>query len=66
MPNDLHFEDVLYIHSRCCNAHWEVIYCKKTGKYRMLCEKCGKPNNLIITGKAIDSCEKCKTTDIKD
>jgi len=33
--------DVHYIHTRCCNAHWELaVHEKKLGLY---CEKCYKP-----------------------
>lgn len=61
MAHDLHFDDVLFIHSKCCMAHWELIYCQKTKKYRMVCEECGKPNNLEIIGSPIESgCELCK------
>ena len=34
-------DDLLYMHSRCCAAHWDLGANKKTGEYELLCEECG-------------------------
>lgn len=31
----------LYIHSKCCNAHWELVI-KEDGSCDLECEVCGK------------------------
>ena len=57
----IHYDNVAFIHSKCCMTHWELIYCLKTQQYRMVCEQCGKPNNLEIKGSPIDcECGICK------
>ena len=33
-------EAVGFIHSKCCNAHWELVLIKN-GNYELICEKCG-------------------------
>jgi hypothetical protein len=56
-------KELMYIHSRCCNAHWELIYDTETGKYSLVCEKCSKPIGTVITvtGPQIENpkCEMC-------
>ena len=56
-------KNLLFIHSRCCTAHWELIYDIETGKYYLSCEKCGKPagTTMTVTGPVMPNpkCEKC-------
>lgn len=61
MAHSVHYDNVLFIHSKCCCSHWELVYCIKTQKYRMVCEKCGKPNNLEIMGSPLENskCDMC-------
>jgi PHP family Zn ribbon phosphoesterase len=33
--------DVFYIHSRCCNCHWELVRLPD-GTFELRCERCGK------------------------
>ena len=35
-------EELMFIHSACCGAHWEMILNTKTGKTILECEKCGE------------------------
>lgn len=46
---------VLYIHSKCCDAHWELIYNITIKKYELVCEKCGKSsgNSIKIEGPSL-------------
>jgi hypothetical protein len=45
----------MYLHSRCCMAHWELVYNEKTGGYRLECEKCGKESGVVtVSGKPLD------------
>ena len=45
-------EKVLYFHSRCCQAHWELVW--REGKYSLECEICGNPaGNFKIRGPTI-------------
>ena len=49
-------ENVLYFHSRCCEAHWELVW--RDGKYSLECEICGNPvGNIEITGPDYTGCE---------
>ena len=34
--------DKYYIHSNCCNAHWEIVV-NENNVPELQCEKCGKP-----------------------
>ena len=36
-----------YIHSKCCMAHWELVYTQRH-EYRLLCEECGKDSGCAI------------------
>jgi len=38
--------DVMYAHSMCCNAHWEIA--RHDGKLGIYCEKCYKPAGNVI------------------
>ena len=42
--------DAMFIHSKCCNAHWELTI-KKDGTAVLLCEHCGKPAGKQVTVK---------------
>lgn len=35
-------DNILFIHSRCCNAHWEMLHDNDKELYGLYCEKCGK------------------------
>jgi NAD-dependent SIR2 family protein deacetylase len=51
-----------YIHSKCCNVHWELCY--KDGIFDLRCEKCGKPirSGIVVFGPSLEhkECESCK------
>ena len=49
----------LFIHSSCCNAHWELV-CRET-IYSLECEKCGKDigPQIKVEGPNLDGC-RCK------
>lgn len=38
MDND----KIFYIHSKCCNAHWEQVYNADKKEIVFVCEKCGQ------------------------
>ena len=52
-------EKVLFVHSACCNAHWEIVLIED-GTGAIQCEKCGTPvgQNLIklVHTIKIDKC----------
>jgi hypothetical protein len=52
--------DAMFIHSKCCMAHWELTY--HDGKYELKCEKCGKPApTIIVNGPPLEEeCAICK------
>jgi len=67
MPNKKEKEtrdetNLLFIHSKCCTAHWELVFDKKTGQYHLECEKCGKGVGIKVTGPDLYGCvcEHCK------
>jgi hypothetical protein len=35
-------ERILSLHSRCCDAHCEFVFNKKTKEYKLVCEVCGR------------------------
>jgi hypothetical protein len=40
--SDEKHEKVIFVHSACCNAHWEIILIEG-GTGVIQCEKCGTP-----------------------
>jgi hypothetical protein len=53
--------NIFYVHSQCCNAHWELVYDNHSGIYRLQCEVCGKPAGVKVSGPLIAArCDKCK------
>lgn len=40
--------NVIYIHSKCHGAHWELVFDIQTKQYRLQCEKCGKPLGRVV------------------
>lgn len=53
----------LYIHSKCCNAHWEIKY--EDGEYELTCEKCRKPlHGITVDGPSLEGkdCAECGST----
>lgn len=56
-------ENLMYAHSACCGAHWELVCDTDTGEYSLLCENCGEPLvGLEIKGPLVDDCvcDECK------
>lgn len=52
-----------YIHSRCCNAHWELVLLPDE-KLELRCEKCGKATNLVVKNPGIArECAVCSKED---
>lgn len=35
-------ENIMFVHSLCCTAHWELVYDKEKDIYGIFCENCGK------------------------
>jgi hypothetical protein len=61
---------MMYFHSRCCNAHWELVV-TDDGLPELRCEKCGKfgasvPALFAADGRPMDlrhdpsKCELCR------
>lgn len=40
--------DTRFIHSQCCNAHWELVH--NAAGYGLRCEKCGLGAGLLVIG----------------
>ena len=57
-------EITLYCHSKCCDAHWELVYYPKKKTYDLICEVCGKTAGSIkVHGPILGPvCSKCKET----
>lgn len=55
-------KDYIYIHSRCCNEHWELAWNKTKKKYELVCCKCGnsagpfKIEGPDLTGQECECC----------
>jgi len=47
----------LFIHSRCCGSHWELVV-RNDGKADLLCEKCRKPCFAVDLIPALTDLEK--------
>ena len=51
---------MLYVHSKCCHAHWELLWYPAKQRYQLVCEECGKPLGVKVTGGDLGStCDKC-------
>lgn len=48
---------ISYIHSRCCQSHWELIITEES-KFELVCEKCGSPSGIEIATEP-PPCAKC-------
>jgi hypothetical protein len=57
-------EDIFFIHSKCCGAHWELTYDPQTGGYSLECEVCGKPvaSGVEVIGPNLEgrTCVECE------
>ena len=54
--------DNLYLHSKCHNAHWELLYNMLTKEWSLVCERCRAPlTGIILTGPQINGehCAEC-------
>ena len=55
-------EEVIYVHSKCCGAHWELLVVD--GIWKLECEKCGMPvgSSVSVIGPTMNNCqcEECK------
>lgn len=68
MSNGINDENVFFVHSKCCNAHWELVYFAGANKrYELQCEKCSKlvGGNIEVTGPLLEKpkCAKCGDED---
>jgi hypothetical protein len=56
-------EELFYVHSKCCKAHWELTYNATTNQYCLVCEKCEMPigNAIEVIGPVVEDakCECC-------
>ncbi len=55
-------DNFFFIHSQCCDAHWELIYDAASGLYALQCEKCAKPagSGITISGPLLAGrCARC-------
>lgn len=54
---------MMYAHSKCCNAHWELV-CTDEGKAELHCEECneniGSILKLEFTKEISQECDCCK------
>lgn len=41
----------MFVHSPCCNAHWELVVNAETGELGLQCEECNKPLNIRIADR---------------
>ena len=58
--------NMYYVHTMCCMAHWELTYSPKTGKYTLQCEKCGKKVfNVDILKGIKPHCDLCGQREAK-
>jgi hypothetical protein len=50
-----------YVHSACCNAHWELVYDPVTKEAHIECEVCGKHSgsNVKVTMESVPPCACC-------
>jgi hypothetical protein len=39
-------EEMMFVHSACCNAHWELVI--QNNQYSLRCEACGMPMNSLL------------------
>ena len=52
-------EGTFFVHSRCCNAHWELVILPD-GSAGLLCENCGRdigPDVMVIVHSEPGECE---------
>lgn len=56
--------NVVYAHSKCCNAHWEVCYSLHDKRWFLACEKCEQEiGGITLSGPEIDgTCSCCGDT----
>ena len=33
---------LMFVHSKCCNCHWELVHNTVTGHYQLVCEVCDR------------------------
>jgi len=64
MPNEMNDKNVFFIHSKCCDAHWELVYFAGANKrYKLQCEECGKPvgGDIRVAGPLLEKpkCARC-------
>lgn len=55
-------ENKCFLHSRCCNANWELLVDTKTGIIDIVCEKCGTSSGIKELKKepCPNECDMCK------
>jgi hypothetical protein len=51
--------DQMFVHSGCCQAHWELVYDTKAGTWSLACESCGKGPGprIAVTGPKLEDCQ---------
>jgi hypothetical protein len=52
-------KDLMFVHSACCEDHWELIFNKKTKEWSLVCCGCGKGIGIKVTGPDVSDL-KCK------
>jgi hypothetical protein len=59
-------ENLVYAHSGCCGAHWELVYDLDAKRYDLRCENCGEPvqSEIVVSGPDLPDdnciCDGCK------
>lgn len=54
--------DLLYVHSDCCDEHWELVYHISAAKYELVCPRCGlNAQGLRVDGPVLErpDCHRC-------
>lgn len=52
-------DEVMFVHSKCCGSHWELVYNPHENKYALQCDSCGKSigSSIKIEGPSLSDCE---------
>ncbi|RLD11847.1 MAG: hypothetical protein DRI44_02665 [Chlamydiae bacterium] len=63
MLTDNVIDERYYIHSKCCGAHWEMVWDTKRKIVYFECEKCGRDSGIVIPDTYLNKKPKCECCD---